>query len=218
MNLILLGPPGTGKGTIAKFIEVRFGLVHVSTGDLLREEVAGKTETGKRIEPLMNAGKLVDDSVVLEILRKKILELNGKPFVLDGFPRNVNQGKLLEPLLNELVVKLDAVLEIDSDDDVIVKRLSARRQCVSCKRIYGLDVPSRIDGVCDECGAKTVLREDDRPEIVLERLMLYKKITQPLSSFYAEKKILAKIDGNKPLQEIFLECENLLRRFDAGGA
>src|SRR3989339_1863007 len=120
MNLVLLGPPGTGKGTIAKFIEVRFGTDHISTGDLLRQEVAEKTQAGKHIEPMMNSGQLVEDGLVLRILRKKLGSLKGKSFVLDGFPRNINQGKLLEKLLSDMCLELDLVLEIDSPQDIIV--------------------------------------------------------------------------------------------------
>ncbi len=209
MNLILLGPPGTGKGTIAKFIEVRFGLAHVSTGDLLREEVAEKTDIGREIEPIMNAGQLVEDSIVIQILRKKLSRLR-KNFILDGFPRNLNQGELLDPLLAELGIKIHLVLDIDSDRELIVKRLTSRRQCVKCHRIYGLDVPSKAEGVCDDCGSETILREDDRPDVVRKRLALYNEVTRPLSDFYAQKKLLQKIDGNRTLQEIFVEVEKLL--------
>src|SRR3989344_216200 len=214
MNLVLLGPPGTGKGTIAKFIELRFGCVHISTGDLLRDEVARRTKIGEAIAPLMNEGKLVDDKMVIEILGEKLGSINGKSFVLDGFPRNLEQGEMLEPLLNSLGITLDLVLEVDSDREIIVKRLSSRRQCVKCKRIYGLDVPSKVDGVCDDCGFETVLREDDKPDVVRKRLGLYNEITKPLSKFYAKKLLLKKIDGNRSLHDIFLEVERLLSGFE----
>ncbi|HIH10352.1 MAG TPA: adenylate kinase [Candidatus Diapherotrites archaeon] len=210
MNLVLLGPPGTGKGTIAKFIEVRFGTDHISTGDLLRQEVAEKTQAGKHIEPMMNSGQLVEDGLVLRILRKKLGSLKGKSFVLDGFPRNINQGKLLEKLLSDMCLELDLVLEIDSPQDIIVKRLSARRQCVKCMRIYGLDVPSTVPGICDDCGSPTVLRKDDEPQVVRERLRLYGSITKPLSEFYQKKGLIRRIDGNRSLQEIFGEVEKVL--------
>ncbi len=209
MNLILLGPPGTGKGTIAKFIEVRFGLAHISTGDLLREEVAEKTDIGTRIEPIMNAGQLVEDQIVIQLLRKRLSQLR-KKFILDGFPRNLAQGEMLDPLLAELGIKIHLVLDIDSDQELIVKRLTSRRQCVKCHRIYGLDVPSKEEGRCDDCGSETVLRGDDRPEVVRKRLALYNEVTKPLSDFYEKKNLLHKIDGNRTLQEIFMEVEKLL--------
>ncbi|MCR4335028.1 MAG: adenylate kinase [archaeon] len=212
MNLVLLGPPGTGKGTISKFIETRFKCTHISTGDLLRNEVARKTEIGLKVEPMMKDGKLVSDFIVLDVLKKRLNELNGH-FILDGFPRNLAQGKILDSLLKELNISLDAVIEIDSPSEVIVKRLSSRRQCVDCKRIYGLDVPSEKMGVCDDCGGKTILREDDNSEIVAKRINLYNKITKPLSDFYAEKGLLVKVDGNRTLQEIFPEVEKTLKKF-----
>lgn len=212
MNLVLLGPPGTGKGTIAKFIELKFGIVHVSTGDLLRGEVAGQTEIGKKITPIMNAGKLVDDGIVRGVLKAKLASLNGKPVILDGFPRNLTQGKLLVPLLKSLKAKVDLALEIDSSEEVIVRRLSARRQCTKCGRIYGLDVPSKVEGICDDCGSETALRSDDRPEVIRKRLALYNRITKPLSDFYAKENLLEKVDGNRPLQDIFMEVEAIIKR------
>ncbi len=213
MNLVLLGPPGTGKGTIAKFIEMRFGCTHISTGDLLRDEVAGKTKIGVKIAPLMNAGKLVDDKTVVEILREMLVQMNGRSFVLDGFPRNLSQGKILAPMLDSLGVNLDLVLEIDSDEEIIVRRLSARRQCVKCGRIYGLDVPSKKDGICDDCNSETALRDDDAPDVVKKRLALYNEITKPLSSFYEKKGLLKSISGNMPLADIFQKIENLLSKY-----
>lgn len=213
MNVILLGPPGTGKGTIAKFIETRFHCAHVSTGDLLREEVAAQSDLGKKIAPIMNEGKLVEDELVLKILLEKLAKLR-KNFVLDGFPRNLNQGELLDHLLAELGIKIDVALEIDSDPEVIVKRLSSRRQCVKCKRIYGLDVPPKVEGVCDDCGSQTVLREDDRPDVVKKRLKIYNDITKPLVDFYKKKKMLVKVDGNGSLTDIFRDVENLLAEYE----
>jgi adenylate kinase len=213
MNLIVLGPPGTGKGTISKFIETRFNCIHVSTGDLLREEVAMQTELGKKIGPIMAEGKLVEDEIVLKILIDKLSKLKTN-FVLDGFPRNLNQAELLDHLLAELKIQIDIVLEIDSRDEVIVKRLSARRQCIKCKRIYGLDVPSKIEGKCDDCNSETILREDDKPETVRKRLKIYNETTKPLIEFYKKKKILVKVDGNRTLHEIFQEVEKILSKYE----
>ncbi|HZX34346.1 MAG TPA: adenylate kinase [archaeon] len=212
MKLVLLGPPGTGKGTIAEFIEVKLACRHISTGDLLRQEVAKKSGIGKEIEPVMNAGKLVDDAIVLKLLKSELKGGNGS-FILDGFPRTLEQGKLLDSLLQEMGISLDAVLEIDSPDELIVKRLSARKQCAKCGRIYGLDVPPKNEGVCDDCGLKVIVRKDDSPKIVRKRLALYKEITQPLSGFYREKSLLIRVDGNRSLQEIFSEVEKLLSAF-----
>lgn len=213
MKLVILGPPGTGKGTIAQFIETRFNCYHLSTGDLLREQVTLKTDFGKKITPTMNEGKLVDDEIVLGILKNKLTKIS-RNFILDGFPRNLEQGEMLENVLQELGVRLDMVLFIDSSEEVTVKRLSARRQCVECKRIYGLDVPSKKEGVCDECKSQTILREDDRADIVKERLKIYDERTKPLLDFYTKKKLLVRVDGNRTLEEILEEVEKLLSKFE----
>ncbi len=210
MNLILLGPPGTGKGTIARFINQRFSCEHISTGDLLREEVVSNTKTGKEIKEIMNQGKLVDDSIVLAVLKKRILK--SKNFVLDGFPRNLKQAEIFDALLNELGVSIDSVLEIDSTEEIIIKRLTARRQCPKCKRIYGLDVPAKKEGICNDDNEKLFIRDDDKEAVVKERLKLYKKTTLPLVDFYKKKGLLVKVDGNRSLQNIFGEVERVLTK------
>ncbi|HZX20422.1 MAG TPA: adenylate kinase [archaeon] len=214
MRLAILGPPGTGKGTIASFIEHTFNLVHISTGDLLREQVAKHTSIGLRIAPIMNAGKLVDEETVTEILKMKIME-SGSAFILDGYPRTLSQTQKLEQVLKALKMPLDRVLFIDSPESVIVRRLSARRQCVSCKRIYGLDIPSQKEGICDECHGKTILRDDDNPETVRKRIQVYNETVKPLIAFYKSKKLLVTVNGDRSLQEIFGEIEKLLSTIEA---
>lgn len=213
MKLVILGPPGTGKGTIAKFIETRFNCSHISTGDLLREQVSLKTEIGEKIAPTMNQGKLVDDASVLEILKNKLTKMR-QTFILDGYPRTIEQGESLDKVLTNLEMHLDSVLFIDSPEEVIVKRLSARRQCTTCKRIYGLDVPSKKDGICDECNGKTVLREDDAPEVVRERIKVYNERSKPMLDFYKEKNLLVRVNGDRSLGEIFMEVERLLSKYE----
>ena len=211
MKLIVLGPPGTGKGTISRFIEAKFGCEHISTGDLLRNEVAKKTGIGKKIEHILNAGKLVTNETAMQVLSKKICSLKDG-FVLDGFPRNIEQAKLFDLLLSEQKISLDLVLEVDSDDKVVIERLSSRRQCVNCKRIYGHHVPSKKVGVCDDCGSKTIIREDDKSKAIKQRLKIYHETTKPLVDFYSNKKLLLKINGNQTLEKIFPQIEKILKK------
>src|SRR3989344_2442375 len=203
MNIIFFGPPGTGKGTIAQYIERKFGYRHISSGDLLRDEVKKKTRIGREIAPFIKEGKLVEDAIIDKIVSKKLKELSKKGFILDGYPRNINQAKLFEKFLAQSRIKVDFVLNIDSKESKIVERLSARRQCVKCKRIFGLDVPPAKDGVCDDCNAELIQREDDKPEVVKYRLELYRVLTKPVLEYFEKKGLLITIDGNEPLHKIF---------------
>ncbi|MFH1255907.1 MAG: adenylate kinase [Candidatus Diapherotrites archaeon] len=212
MNIILLGPPGTGKGTIAQFIEQKFGFKQISTGDLLREEVKHGTELGKKAEPIMKSGALVPDELLSEILEKNLNKNLAKGFVLDGYPRTLNQARLLEQMLARLNAKIGLILDVETSEEEIVRRLSARRQCPDCKKIYGLDLPPKKEGVCDACGGKLMQRPDDREEVVRKRLETYRKQTEPLIDYYMEKKEFTRIEGGKPLKEMFAEIESLLRK------
>ena len=211
MKLIVLGPPGTGKGTISRFIEAKFGCEHISTGDLLRTEVAKKTSLGIKIEHILKAGKLVSNEIAMHVLSKKICSLKDG-FVLDGFPRNIEQARLFDELLIKQKISLDIVLEVDSDDQVVIERLSSRRQCIKCKKIYGHHVPSKKLGVCDDCGKKTIIREDDKPKAIKQRLKIYHETTKHLVNFYSNKKLLLKINGNQTLEKIFPQIEKILKK------
>jgi len=211
MNLVLLGPPGTGKGTIAGFIRERFGFEHLSTGDLLREEVKKGTEIGKEAEPLMNEGKLVPDELVAEVIAGKLNGATGKGFVLDGYPRNLDQAKILDKILEENGVSLDLVLNIESSEKEIVKRLSSRRQCPVCGTIYGSEVPPRMPGVCDVDQEKLVQRDDDKEEVVSYRFKLYLEKAKVLIEYYKEKGILVEVDGNRKIPPIFAEIEKIIQ-------
>jgi adenylate kinase len=203
-RFILLGAPGSGKGTQAKVLAERLGIAHVSTGDILREEVKQATELGKKAQEFMNAGKLVPDSLILDMIRGKLgsKELAGG-FILDGFPRTVPQAEGLEAITKDLGFGIDRVLNINVADEEIVTRLTARSSCPRCGAIYNdLTKPPKQPDVCDECGAGLKRRDDDKEETVRNRLDVYHKQTQPLEDFYRSRSLLVDIQGSGAVDEI----------------
>lgn len=198
--LILLGPPGAGKGTIGSRVAQILNIPLISTGDLLRENVKNETEFGKKAKHYMEKGELVPDEIVISILKERIkLEdcLNG--FILDGFPRNINQAKILENLFKNDIIK---VIYLEADDDFLIKRLSNRRICENCGEIYHLiNIPPKKDGICDKCGGRLIQRDDDREDIVRNRLIVYHHQTQPLLDYYKERNILYSVRGDGKLED-----------------
>ncbi|MEX2701960.1 MAG: adenylate kinase [Thermofilum sp. ex4484_82] len=205
MRIILLGPPGSGKGTQAKLLSKKYSIPHIAMGDILREEVAKKTPLGKKVNIYMSKGELVPDEIVIEVLKKRLQEadcVNG--FILDGFPRTLNQAKALDNMLNELNLKIDAVIYIDVPDEEIMKRLSLRRTCKVCGRIYNLHYnPPKQDGKCDVCGGELIIRDDDKPEVIKNRLKVYNDQTKPLVNYYETHKLLIRINGVDPIDKVF---------------
>jgi len=201
MKLIFLGPPGVGKGTYASRIGPKLGIPHISTGDLLRNEIKAETELGKKAKEFMDAGNLVPDQLVIDMLKKRI----GKPdamngFILDGFPRTIPQAEALDKTID-----IDIVVNIIQKDEIIIKKISARRVCRKCGEIYnivhikygGIDMPPilpKVEGVCDKCGGELYQRDDDKESVVRDRLEVYKKQTAPLIKFYRDKGIVVDID------------------------
>jgi adenylate kinase len=197
MNLVLLGPPGAGKGTQAKRLSARFGIPQVSTGDILRKAVKDGTELGKQAGPLMAAGKLVPDDLVVGIVRDRLLQPDAAPgFILDGFPRTIPQAEKLEQALTGHKKKLDAVVSLEVPIDTLVERISGRRSCPRDGSVYHVvQNPPRREGFCDLCGASLVQREDDKPEAVRTRMEAYAADTAPLKDFYARRGLLQVVDG-----------------------
>jgi len=201
MRLILLGPPGAGKGTQAVRIAERLGVPHIATGDLLRFAVAWETEIGMRAKSYMDEGELVPDEIVLELLRARLLEDDAsKGFVMDGFPRTPGQADALEANLAEIGHKLDEVISLEVPDEMIVQRLGSRWSCPTCGRAYNR--PADNGGVCDREGMKLFQRPDDRPEVIRKRLLVFHAQTAPLIEYYEERGLLVHVSGVGTLEQV----------------
>lgn len=212
MKIVMLGAPGAGKGTQAKMIADRYGIAHVSTGDIFRANIKNGTELGMEAKKYMDQGLLVPDELTVRILLDRVAGKDCEAgYVLDGFPRNIPQAQVLEEALAKLGDRIDYAIDVDVPDENIIKRMGGRRACVSCGATYHLEyVPPKKEGVCDECGQELILREDDRPDTVQKRLSVYHEQTQPLIEFYKEKGVLKVVDGTKDMQEVFEAITKIL--------
>lgn len=204
MRLILLGPPGAGKGTQAKRVIEEFDIPHISTGDIFRKNIKEKTELGQKVEGLLAEGKLVPDELTIEIVWDRLDQEDCKNgFLLDGFPRTIPQAEALDGGLAKRGLKLDRVLNIDVDKDSLVKRLSGRRVCPNCGASYHIDNnPPKVEGICDVCQTPVIQREDDKEQTVLDRIKVYDSQTKPLVDFYNKQDLVFTVDGTLPIDEI----------------
>jgi len=201
----LFGAPGVGKGTIAVRLSVEMGMVHVSTGDILREELAKKTDVGEKVREFLDSGLLVPDDIVLDLLKKKMGRDRGRGFVFDGFPRTVDQAKELDGLAAECGQEISHVFNIVVPEDIVVKRLCSRRICPKCGAIYNTEFkPPKKDMVCDVCGSGLVHRSDDRDEVIRVRLHEYGKKTRAVLEYYEKRKLVSQLSG--------VDGEELFRR------
>lgn len=198
----MLGPPGSGKGTQAHVISELYGVPVITTGDMLREAVAKETEYGKVAKGYMARGELVPDEIVNGVVRERLSRGDlGGGFILDGFPRSTPQAEFLDGFLEENDLRLDYVLYVTLGDEAIVKRLSSRRSCPKCGEVYHLvSKPPEKKGVCDRCGSKLIQRNDDKPDVIRNRLEVYREKTQPLLDRYAGKGIIKEVPGDHPLE------------------
>jgi adenylate kinase len=205
LNLILLGPPGAGKGTQAERLHEDFGLPHISTGDILRAQVAEGTELGREAKRFMDAGELVPDDVIIGMITERLSSGDARDgFLLDGFPRNEQQADALDDALRSLDRRLTAALLIEVPDDDLVRRLAGRRVCVkNPSHIYHVDFdPPKHEGVCDQDGARLIQRDDDREEVIRRRLEVYHSQTEPLIAYYDRAGLLRRFDGRRTADEV----------------
>jgi adenylate kinase len=213
MIFILLGPPGAGKGTYSQRLIEKFKVPQISTGDILRDSVKKRTELGKKAKEYMDKGLLVPDELIIEIVEDRIKADDCKNgFLLDGFPRTVEQANALEFLLNKNKLKLDAVINIIVKNDVLFKRLTGRRLCKNCGANYNIyTLPPQKEGICDKCGGELYQRDDDKPETIEKRLVVYEKQTKPLIDYYKKKNLLKEIEASEgTIDEIVKKIEDAL--------
>jgi len=215
VRVVLVGPPGAGKGTQAQFIASHLAIPKVSTGDIFRYNVSAGTELGRQARSFMERGDLVPDEVTVAMVASRLQEYDAlSGFLLDGFPRNVPQAETLKKLMADWGMRLDLVLELVVDHDEVIRRLSGRRTCRKCGRVWHIafDPPS-MPGKCDECGGELFQRDDDREETIRHRLEVYEQQTQPLISYYADEGILLGIDATGPVEDVTERALVALRRF-----
>lgn len=212
MNIVLLGAPGAGKGTQAEKIIEEYGVAHISTGDILRKAVAEGTPLGVEAKRYMDAGELVPDAVVIGLVKSRLAEPDTQTgFILDGFPRTEAQAEALDRELSEIGRPLDIALNIDVDRDVIVNRLTARRTCRSCGKVFSLLVNAPQDpNVCPVCGGELYQRDDDTETTVRNRLSVYDRSTAPLIDYYTKQSLLRTIDGDRPVDTVFADVQAAL--------
>lgn len=205
MKIIMLGAPGAGKGTQAKMIADKYAVPHISTGDIFRANIKNGTELGMEAKKYMDQGQLVPDELTVRILLDRVAAEDCKNgYVLDGFPRTIPQAEVLDEALEKLNEKIDYAIDVDVPDENIVKRMSGRRACLSCGATYHIThIPPKTEGVCDRCGKDLVLRDDDKPETVTNRLEVYHTQTQPLIDFYSAKGVLKTVDGTQSMEKVF---------------
>ena len=215
MRVVLVGPPGAGKGTQAQFLASHLSIPKISTGDIFRVNVSHGTALGRRAQAYMERGDLVPDEVTIAMVTDRLADEDTQAgFLLDGFPRNVPQAETLKKMLLSWDTKLDVVLELVVDDDEVVRRLSGRRTCRRCGRIWHVSFdPPSVAGICDDCGGELFQRDDDREETIRHRLEVYQEQTSPLVSFYADEGTLLGLDATGPVDEITERALSALRRF-----
>jgi len=212
MKIVMLGAPGAGKGTQAKMIAEKYTIPHISTGDIFRANIKEGTPLGLEAKSYMDQGKLVPDELTVKILLDRVSKDDCKNgYVLDGFPRTIPQANVLKEALAKQNDKIDYAINVDVPDENIVRRMSGRRACVTCGATYHIEhVPPKTEGICDKCGSALILRDDDKPDTVLNRLKVYHDQTQPLIDFYKNEGILKEVDGTIDVKDVFESIVKIL--------
>jgi adenylate kinase len=204
MKLVFLGPPGAGKGTLAKLISRTHNIPHLSTGEMFREEIKNETELGKSLKDLLDKGNLAPDELTINLIRSRISIIDN--FILDGFPRTIIQAQALEKLQT-----INAVINLVVTDNLAIKRLLGRETCKNCGSVFHLtNIPPKLQGICDNCGGPLYTRADDAVEAITTRINIYRKDTKPLVDFYQKKKLLVNIDSSKSPEDTFKQVERLI--------
>lgn len=212
MKIIMLGAPGAGKGTQAKKIAAKYAIPHISTGDIFRANIKNNTELGQKAKTYMDKGELVPDELVVDLIMDRFKEADcANGYVLDGFPRTIPQAEALDKALSANGESVDYAINVEVPDENIINRMSGRRACVGCGATYHIQFNApKVEGVCDTCGEKLILRDDDKPETVKNRLSVYHEQTQPLIDYYSKKGVLAEVDGTQAMDDVFNAIVNVL--------
>ncbi len=212
MKIIMLGAPGAGKGTQAKMIASKYGIPHISTGDIFRANIKNGTELGAKAKEYMDKGELVPDELVVDLIMDRFKEADAqKGYVLDGFPRTIPQAEALDKALSANGEDIDYAINVEVPDENIVNRMSGRRACVGCGATYHIKYNApKVEGVCDTCGKELILRDDDKPETVLNRLEVYHNQTQPLIDYYEKKGKMKEVDGTVDMNDVFKAITDIL--------
>lgn len=213
MNLLLIGAPGVGKGTISRYLIEKYEMKHISTGDILREAVANKTELGLKVKEYMDEGTLVPDTIILKLMKETLDNNNSsKGFIFDGFPRTINQANEFEKMLKELNSKIDVVIALDVIDDVVIKRVTGRRVCSKCNTIYNIYYkPPHVENKCDNCGSDLYTRNDDNLDSLKKRLSEYHINSESLISYYEKQGIVRHINADTTREKEYEALEEILK-------